>query len=127
MHHWQVGQIIHIGWPDFDVPEAPYSLVEFDLFGPVFRARVADAQGRKGGFLVAYHCPDVVLEMLAEQATEALGFKVIASSLRCSVEGTILRSFDYAWYPTPEYAQRPGLVARTIADLLAAMRRPREA
>jgi hypothetical protein len=121
MHHWQVGQTIHIGWPDFGIPEAPYAIVEFDLLGQVFRCRVTDGAGRQGGFLVVYDCPDVVLEMLAEQATRAMGFKVIVSSLRCSVEGAILRSLDYEWYPTPEYAERPRLLARTFADLLAAM------
>jgi len=123
MHHWQVGQTIYIGWPDFAVPGASYTLVEFDLLGQVFRARVSDGQGRKGGFLVVYDCPDVVLELLAEQATNALEFKVIVSSLRCSVDGIILRSLDYEWYPTPEYAERPRLVAHTISELLAAMQR----
>ena len=123
MHHWQVGQTINIGWPDFGVPEAPYTIVEFDLLGQVFRARVADSRGKQGGFLVAYDCPEVVLEVLAEQATQAIGFKVIVSSLRCSIDGTMLRSFDYEWYPTPEYAERPGRLARTIASLLAKMRR----
>jgi hypothetical protein len=123
MHHRQVGQTIHIGWPDFGVPEAPYTLVEFDLLGQVFRARVSDAQGRRGGFLVVYDCPDVVLELLAEQATQTLGFKVIVSSLRCSIDGTILHSLDYEWYPTPGYVERPRLVACAISELLAAMQR----
>lgn len=127
MHHWQVGQTIDIGWPDFGVPERSYTIVEFDLLGNVFRARVTNGSGKQGGFLVVYDCPDVVLELLAEQATQVLGFKVIASSLRCSINGTLLRSFDYEWHPTPEYAERPGLLARTIADLLAAMQGHREA
>jgi hypothetical protein len=59
---------------------------------------------------------------LAEQATHALGFKVIVSNLRCSIDGSVLRSFDYEWYPTPEYEERPSLLARTIAESLDTMR-----
>ena len=71
MRHWEVGGSISIGWPDYNVSERPYTIVEFDRYGPVFRARVADAQsgGRQGGFLVVFGCPGVVLDMLAEQAT----------------------------------------------------------
>ena len=58
--------------------------------------------------------------MLAEQANQSLDFKTVVSSLRCSIDGTVLRSFDYEWYPTPEYAGRPSL---TIADSLESMRR----
>lgn len=123
MHHWQVGGPITIGWPDQGVPEKTYTIVEFDLLGQVFRARVTDGE-RQGGFLVIYDCPDVVLEQLAEEATSAIGFKVIVSSLRCSIDGTVLRSFDYEWYPTPEFTDRPGLLARTLADLLAGMQGP---
>lgn len=123
MHHWEVGGPITIGWPDQGVPEKTYTIVEFDLLGQVFRARVTDGQ-RQGGFLVVYGCPDVVLEQLAEQATSTVGFKVIVSSLRCSIDGTVLRSFDYEWYPTPEFAERPGLLARTLAELLAGMQSP---
>ena len=122
MHHWQVGGTINIGWPDYGIPEQAYTIVEFDLLGAVFRVRVTDGQ-KEGGFLVVYDCPDVVLEMLAEQATQNLDFKVIVSNLRCSVDGTLLRSFDYEWYPTPEYAERPSLLARTIAEALERMRR----
>lgn len=125
MHHWQVGQAISIGWPDFGIPERGYTLVEFDLLGRVFRARVTDGR-RQGGFLVVYGCPDVVLESLADQATQTLGFKVIVSNLRCSVDGALLRSFDYDWHPAPEYAQRPVLLARTIAQLLAAIQGGRQ-
>jgi hypothetical protein len=64
-----------------------------------------------------------VLEQLAEQATHKVGFKVIVSSLRCSIDGIVLRSFDYEWYPTPEYAERPSLLAHSLADLLAVMQR----
>ena len=125
MRHSQVGETINIGWPDHGIPERAYTIVEVDLHGQVFRARVTDGQ-KEGGFLVVYDCPEVVLEMLAEQASQILGFKVIVSNLRCSIDGTVLRSFDYEWYPTPEYAQRPSLLTRTIAESLAAMRRPSE-
>ena len=64
--------------------------------------------------------------MLSEQATQTLGFKVIVSSLRCSIDGTVLRSFDYEWYPTSAYAERPSLLTRTIADSLEAMRNQKE-
>lgn len=125
MHHWEVGGTIHIGWPDYNVPERPYTIVEFDQFGPVFRARVSDptsAEGKQGGFLVVFGCPDVVLDMLAQQATDRLGFQVVVSDLRCSIEGNILHSFDYEWYPTPEFAERPGALARAIAESLEQMR-----
>ena len=93
MHHWEKGGLISIGWPDHDVPEREYTIVESQLLGKVFRSRVTDGK-KEGGFLVVFDCPEVVLEMLAEQATSKLGFKVIVSNLRCSIEGTILRSFD---------------------------------
>ena len=124
MHHWEVGGSINIGWPDYNVSERPYTIVEFDLFGPVFRARVSDPTtgDRQGGFLVVFGCPDVVLDMLAEQATRKLGFQVVVSDLRCSIEGNTLHSFDYEWYPTPEFAERPGALARAIAASLEEMR-----
>ena len=125
MHHWQVGGSINIGWPDFDVPERSYTIVEYEQYGQVFRARVTDGN-KEGGFLVVYECPDVVLEMLAEQATQATGCKIIVSNLRCSIDGTVLRSFDYEWYPTPGYAHRPSAMTRAIADSLAAMRGHRD-
>jgi hypothetical protein len=121
MHHWEKGGPISIGWPDHDVPEREYTIVEVELLGQVFRGRVTDGK-KEGGFLVAFDCPEVVLEMLAEQATSRLGFKVIVSNLRCSIEGTILRSFDYEWYPTPEFADRPSDLARTISKILEEMR-----
>ncbi len=121
MHHWEVGGPINIGWPDFSVPEREYSLVEVDLQGQVFRARVTDGQ-KEGGFLVVMDCPEVVLEMLAEQANQVLDFKTVVSSLRCSIDGMLLRSFDYEWYPTPEYSERPSLLTKTIADSLESMR-----
>ena len=121
MHHWEKGGPISIGWPDHDVPEREYTIVEAELLGQVFRSRVTDGK-KEGGFLVVFDCPEVVLEILAESATSKLGFKVIVSNLRCSIEGTILRSFDYEWYPTPEFADRPSDLARTISETLEEMR-----
>ena len=121
MHHWEKGGPISIGWPDHDAPEREYTIVEVELLGQVFRGRVTDGK-KEGGFLVVFDCPEVVLEMLAEQATSRLGFKVIVSNLRCSIEGIILRSFDYEWYPTPEFADRPSDLARTISETLEEMR-----
>ena len=122
MHHWEIGGPISIGWPDHDVPEREYTIVEVEQLGQVFRSRVSDGK-KEGGFLVVFDCPDVVLEMLAEKATQRLGFKVIVSNLRCSIEGNVLRSFDYEWYPTPEFANRPSDLSRTIAESLEDMRR----
>ena len=116
MHHWNVGGDIYIGWPDHGAEERRYTIVDVDLFGKVFRARVTDGQ-RQGGFMVIFDCPNIVLEQLAEQATHALGFRVIVSSLRTSIEGNIVRSFDYEWYPTPEYEERPHALATTLASL----------
>ncbi len=121
MHHWEKGGPISIGWPGHDIPEREYTIVEIERLGQVFRSRVTDGK-KEGGFLVVFDCPEVVLEMLAEQATSRLGFKVIVSNLRCRIEGTVLRSFDYEWYPTPEFADRPSNLARTIAEALAEMR-----
>ena len=122
MHHWEIGGPISIGWPDHDVPEREYTIVEVEKLGQVFRSRVSDGN-KEGGFLVVFDCPDVILEMLAEKATQRLGFKVIVSNLRCSIEGNVLRSFDYEWYPTPEFANRPSDLSRTIAESLEDMRR----
>ncbi len=116
MHHWNVGSDIYIGWPDHGAEEKRYTIVDVDLFGKVFRARVTDGQ-RQGGFMVIFDCPNIVLEQLAEQASHALGFRVIVSSLRTSIEGNIVRSFDYEWYPTPEYEERPHALATTLASL----------
>ena len=60
--------------------------------------------------------------MLAERATQKLGFQVVVSDLRCSIEWQTLHSFDYEWYPTPEFAERPGALARTIAETLTELR-----
>ena len=116
MHHWTVGGDIYIGWPDHGAEERRYTIVDVDLFGKVFRARVTDGQ-RQGGFMVIFDCPNIVLEQLAEQASHALGFRVIVSGLRTSIEGNIVRSFDYEWYPTPEYEERPHALATTLARL----------
>lgn len=116
MHHWNVGGDIYIGWPDHGAEERRYTIVDIDLFGKVFRARVTDGE-RQGGFMVIFDCPNMVMEQLAEQATHALGFRVIVSSLRTSIEGNIVRSFDYEWYPTPEYEERPHALATTLASL----------
>ena len=116
MHHWNVGGDIYIGWPDHGAEERRYTIVDVDLLGKVFRARVTDGQ-RQGGFMVIFDCPNIVLEQLAEQASHALGFRVIVSSLRTSIEGNVVRSFDYEWYPTPEYEERPHALATTLASL----------
>ena len=121
MHHWEIGGPIRIGWPDHDVPEREYTIVEVEKLGQVFRSRVTDGK-KEGGFLVVFDCPEVVLEMLADRATERLGFKIIVSNLRCSIEGKILRSFDYEWYPTPEFAQRPSDLTTAIAETLDEMK-----
>ena len=121
MHHWEKGGPFNIGWPDHDVPEREYTIVEVQRLGQVFRSRVTDGK-KEGGFLVVFDCPEIVLEMLAESATSKLGFKVIVSNLRCSIEGNVLRSFDYEWYPTLEFAARPGHLVRTIAETLDEMR-----
>jgi hypothetical protein len=122
---WEIGERIQIGWPGFGRGPRAYEVVEVDQFGPVVRARVRDASGRQGGFLVVYGEDDPALERLAEEASRALGFPVVASELRCSINGTVLRSFDYEWWPTPRYARRPRLIARTIAGLLGKMREGR--
>jgi hypothetical protein len=121
VHHWERDGPISIGWPDHDVPEREYTIVEVERLGQVFRSRVTDGK-KEGGFLVVFDCPEVVLQMLAERATQRLGFKVIVSNLRCSIEGNVLRSFDYEWYPTPEFADRPSDLARAIAETLEEMR-----
>ena len=121
MHHWEVGGEINVGWPDFGMPEVTYEIVEIEKLGSVVRARVTDGN-KQGGFLVIQDCPEVVLEQLAEAASASTGFKVIVSNLRCSIDGVIFRSFDYEWYPTPEFSERPSLLARTLAELYAALR-----
>ena len=116
MHHWAVGGDIYIGWPDHGAEERRYTIVEMDLFGKVFRGRVTNGQ-RQGGFMVIFDCPNVILEQLAEQASNVVGFRVIVSNLRTSIDGVVVRSFDYEWYPTPEFAERPHALAVALASL----------
>ena len=116
MHHWAVGGDIYIGWPDHGAEERRYTIVEMDLFGKVFRGRVTNGQ-RQGGFMVIFDCPNVILEQLAEQASNVVGFRVIVSNLRTSIDGVVVRSFDYEWYPTPEFAERPHALATALATL----------
>ena len=61
-------------------------------------------------------------QLLAESASARTGFKVIVSNLRCSIDGVMFRSFDYEWYPTPEFSERPSLLARTLAELYDGLR-----
>ena len=119
---WEIGERVDIGWPDFGRPPVSYEVVDVDDFGQVVRARVQDESGRQGGFLVVYDEDDSVLELLARKASAALGFPVVVSELNCSIDGTVLRSFDYEWWPTPDYAERPRLLARTISVLLERMK-----
>ena len=116
MHHWAVGGDIYIGWPDHGAEERRYTIVEMDLFGKVFRGRVTNGQ-RQGGFMVIFDCPNIILEQLAEQASYMVGFRVIVSNLRTSIDGVVVRSFDYEWYPTPEFAERPHALATALATL----------
>ncbi len=116
MHHWAVGGDIYIGWPDHGAEERRYTIVEMDLFGKVFRGRVTNGQ-RQGGFMVIFDCPNIILEQLAEQASNMVGFRVIVSNLRTSIDGVVVRSFDYEWYPTPEFAERPHALATALATL----------
>ncbi len=116
MHHWAVGGDIYIGWPDHGAEERRYTIVEMDLSGKVFRGRVTNGQ-RQGGFMVIFDCPNVILEQLAEQASNVVGFRVIVSNLRTSIDGVVVRSFDYEWYPTTEFAERPHALATALATL----------
>ena len=64
-----MGGTINIGWPDYGISDKQYEIVEFQSLGKVFRARVTDG-AKQGGFLVIFDCPDVVLEQIADQATQ---------------------------------------------------------
>ena len=119
---WEIGELVNIGWPGFGREPRPYEVVEVYRYGPVVRARVRDGKGRQGGTLVVYDCPDSVLEKLAADASAALGFPVVSSELTCSINSTLHSSFDYEWWPTPEYAERPRLIAQTIANLVDRMK-----
>ncbi len=66
--------------------------------------------------------PDDKLDFLAEEATRHLGFQVTAPDLRCSLDGKVLRSFDYEWWPTPEYRERPRMIVETLAKVVEEMR-----
>tara|TARA_A100001037_G_scaffold13569_2_gene12532 strand:+ start:50 stop:436 length:387 start_codon:yes stop_codon:yes gene_type:complete len=116
--NWEVGDKISIGWPDHGRAPQAFELVEVQIKGPVFRGRVTDGQ-KEGGFLIITGCPDVVLEQIAEEASAKIGFKVIASSLRCFVDSEIFRSLDYEWYPTPEYAERPKELTCVVSEIVS--------
>ena len=118
---WEVGDRVYVGWPDHQRGPAPYEVVEVDRSGPVVRVRVQDGSGRQGGFLVILGVPDDKLEVLAEEATRRLGFQVTAPDLRCSLDGKTLRSFDYEWWPTPEYKDRPKMIVETLAKIVEEM------
>ncbi|HCG90457.1 MAG TPA: hypothetical protein DEZ08_01270 [Dehalococcoidia bacterium] len=111
--NWAIGQCINIGWPDFGIKEEAYRIIDLQIEGLVFRARVTDGK-KEGGFLIVQNCPDIVLEQIAEEATTRIGFPVIASALRCSVESNVFRSLDYEWYPTPEFKNRPNELTHLI-------------
>ena len=72
MHHWPVGGTVSVGWPQFQRAERSYEIVELELLGRVFRARVTDGE-KQGGFLVVLDCPAPVLEQLAELASRQSG------------------------------------------------------
>ena len=118
---WEVGDRVYVGWPDHQRGPVPYEVVEVDQSGPVMRVRVQDSSGRQGGFLVILGVPDDKLEVLAEEATRRLGFQVTAPDLRCSLDGKTLRSFDYEWWPTPEYKERPRMIVETLARVVEEM------
>jgi hypothetical protein len=121
------GWAIHIGWPDYNPPEKSFTIVEFELLGKVFRARVTDGR-RQGGFLVVYDCPEPVPER-PDVSGPLRPWGSRWRSLACGAASTAPCSagFDYQWYPTPECAHRPSLLARTIADLLAVLQERGEA
>ena len=118
---WEVGDRVYVGWPDHQRQPVPYEVIEVDRSGSVVRVRVQDDSGRQGGFLVIPDLPDDKLESLAEEATRRLGFEVTAPDLRCSLDGKVLRSFDYEWWPTLEYKDRPRMIVETLAKLVDEM------
>ena len=115
---WEVGDRVYVGWPDHQRRPVPYEVIEVDRSGPVVRVRVQDGSGRQGGFLVILDFPDDKLDFLAEEATRRLGYEVTAPDLRCSLDGKVLRSFDYEWWPTPEYKDRPRKIVETLAKVV---------
>ena len=118
---WEVGDRVYVGWPDHERRPVPYEVIEVDQSGPVVRVRVQDSSGRQGGFLVALGVHDDKLDSLAEEATRRLGYDVTAPDLRCSLDGRTLRSFDYEWWPTPEYEDRPRTIVEILAQLVEEM------
>ena len=118
---WEVGDRVYVGWPDHQRRPVPYEVIEVDRSGPVVRVRVQDGSGRQGGFLVILDFPDDKLDFLAEEATRRLGYEVTAPDLRCSLDGKVLRSFDYEWWPTPEYKDRPRKIVETLAKVVEEM------
>ena len=120
---WEVGDRVYVGWPDHERRPVPYEVIEVDQSGPVVRVRVQDGSGRQGGFLVIPDCPGDDLDSLAQEATRRLGFEVTAPDLRCSLDGKVLRSFDYEWWPTPEYKDRPRMIVETLAKIVEEMGR----
>ena len=44
--------------------------------------------------MVIFDCPNIILEQLAEQASNAVGFRVIVSNLRTSIEGAVVRKLE---------------------------------
>lgn len=118
---WEVGDRVYVGWPDHQRRPVPYEVIEVDSSGPVVRVRVQDSSGRQGGFLVIPDFPDDKLDSLAEEATRRLGFEVTAPDLKCSLDGKVLRSFDYEWWPTPEYKDRPRTIVETLAKVVEEM------
>ena len=119
---WEVGDRVYVGWPDHQRRPQPYEVIEVDHSGQVVRVRVQDDSGRQGGFLVIPGFPDEKLDSLAEEATRRLGFEVTTPDLRCSLDGKVLRSFDYEWWPTPEYKDRPRKIVETLAEIVEEMR-----
>ena len=115
---WSPGDQIDIGWPDHGRAPLPFSIVEVQILGRVFRGRVTDGE-REGGFLIIRDCPDVVLEQVADEVSSRVGYKVIASSLRCSINDEIFRSLDYEWYPTPEYESRPRELTIVVNEVVS--------
>jgi hypothetical protein len=37
MHHWEIGGLISIGWPDQHIAARAYKIVELESLGKVFR------------------------------------------------------------------------------------------
>lgn len=115
---WKIGDKISIGWPDHGRPPESYKLVDVQIAGRVFRGRVTDGQ-REGGFLIIVECPDVALEQIAEDVTTIVGYKVIPSSLRCSIDSEIFRSLDYERHPNQDCIDRPYNLTVTVSEVVS--------